>query len=217
MTRKIFYENAYDATCAAKVVAVDGNAVVLDQTVFYGESGGQPGDTGTLNGVKVLGTKVREGDKEILHVVEDASKFSVGGDASGMLDWERRLRIMRTHTAMHLLSQLAETVGGKCQVAGSGMKEAGEGHVDIAAERRIAGESVPQLEAKCNEAIKAGAEVKTFFDGQRKDYRYVQIAGFAALPCGGTHVRDISQIGIVKLRRENVGKGKDRIIVTLSS
>ena len=217
MTRKIFYENAYDSTCTAKVVAVEGNAVVLDQTIFYGESGGQPGDTGTLNGVKVTGTKVRE-DGEILHLVEDPSKFTVGGDAQGMIDWERRFRIMRVHTSLHLVAQVAETVAGKCQCTGSGMKDTGEGHVDLmAAEKRIVGELVPLLEAKCNEVIRKGAEVKTFFDEQRKDYRLVQIDSLPPIPCGGTHVRDVAQIKGIKLKRENVGKGKDRIIVTLSS
>ena len=217
MAEKLFHANAYDTTCNAHVVAVDGNAVVLDKTVFYGESGGQPGDTGTLNSVKVLETTVREGDKELLHIVEDASKFKPGDGVSGMIDWERRLRIMRTHTSLHLIYQVAENIAGKCASTGSGMKDSGEGHVDITAEKRIAGELVQQLEAKCNEAIKAGAEVTTFFDEQKKDYRYVQISGFPQMPCGGTHVKNISEIGEVKLKRENVGKGKDRIIVTLSS
>ncbi len=216
MARKIFYENAYDSTCTAKVVAVEGNAVILDQTVFYGESGGQPGDTGTLNGVKVLGAKVRD-DGEILHIVEDASTFAAGNDVSGLLDWERRLRIMRIHTALHLVGGVAETVAGKCQYAGSGMKDSGEGHLDIMAEKRIVGELVQQLEAKCNEVIRKGAEVKSWFDELKKDYRLVQIDSLAPIPCGGTHVRNISQIGAIKLRRENVGQGKDRIIVTLSS
>lgn len=217
MTGKLFYANAYDMTCSAKVVAVDGNAVVLDKTVFYGESGGQPGDTGTLNGMKVLETKVRETDKELLHIVEDASKFKPGDEVSGMIDWERRLRIMRTHTSLHLIYQVAESIAGKCSSTGSGMKDSGEGHVDITAEKRIAGELVPQLEVKCNEVIKGGAAVTTFFDEEKKGYRYVQISGFEKMPCGGTHVKDISEIGAIKLKRENVGKGKDRIVVTLSS
>ncbi len=217
MARKLFYENAYDATCTAKVVAVDGNAVILDQTVFYGESGGQPGDTGTLNGVKVISTKARE-DGEVLHLVEDPSKFAVGSEVSGSLDWERRLRLMRTHTSLHLVAQVAETIAGKCQCTGSGMKDSGEGHVDLmAAEKRIAGELVPLLEAKCNEVIRKGAEVKAFFDEQRKDYRFIQIDSLPPIPCGGTHVRNVSEIGAIKLKRENVGKGKDRVIVTLSS
>jgi len=217
MARKIFYENAYDATCTAKVAAVEGNAIILDQTIFYGESGGQPGDTGTLGGVKVIGTKMR-GDGEILHLVEDASKFAAGADVSCSIDWERRLKIMRIHTSLHLVAQVAETVAGKCQCTGSGMKDTGEGHVDLmAAEKRIAGELVPLLEAKCNEVIRKGTEVKAFFDEQRKDYRLIQIDSLPPLPCGGTHVRNVSEIGAIKLKRENVGKGKDRIIVTLSS
>lgn len=218
MTRKIFYENAYDATCTAKVVAVEGNAIILDQTVFYGESGGQPGDTGTLNGVKVLDTQVRESDGEILHIVEDPSKFVVGSEVRGLIDWERRLRIMKMHTALHLVSQVAETIGGKCQFAGAGLKDSGEGHADLmAAERRIAGELVQLLEAKSNEVIRKGAEVKTWFDEQQPDRRLVQIDSLAPMPCGGTHVRNVSQIGSIKLKRENIGKGKDRITVTLSS
>lgn len=217
MAEKIFHQNAYDTACNSKVVAVEGNAVILDRTVFYGESGGQPGDTGTLNSVKVIETKVREGDKEILHVVEDASKFKPGDEVSGMIDWERRLRIMRTHTALHLIYQVAEMLFGKCSSTGSGIKGSGEGHVDISAEKRIAGELVQQLEAKCNEAIAKGASVSAFFDEERKDYRYIQILGFEKMPCGGTHVKDILEIGAIKLKRENVGKGKDRIVVTLSS
>jgi Ser-tRNA(Ala) deacylase AlaX len=105
MTRRLFWEDAYAKEFDAKVVAVEGNQVVLDQTAFNPRGGGLVGDIGTLNGVKVLDT-VKIGGDSIAHVLEPGGSWVAGNPVHGVLDWERRHRIMRMHTSAHLLSAI---------------------------------------------------------------------------------------------------------------
>ncbi|RKX48096.1 MAG: alanyl-tRNA editing protein, partial [Thermotogae bacterium] len=122
MTRRLYYEDAYLKEAKAKVVQIKENALLLDQTIFYPTGGGQPHDTGTINGVSVLDVYKDEGG-DIWHVVEDVSPFSIGDEVELKLDWERRHRLMRIHTALHLLDHVLNEILGKgnWQPHGSGM------------------------------------------------------------------------------------------------
>ena len=107
MTESLFADDAYLKSCEAAVTAVDGNTVTLDRTVFYAMSGGQLGDTGRLigaNGAPVEVADTRKGDGgAILHVLADgAAAPAVGSTVTAEVDWERRHRLMRMHTCLHL-------------------------------------------------------------------------------------------------------------------
>ncbi|MDH3849019.1 MAG: alanyl-tRNA editing protein, partial [Gammaproteobacteria bacterium] len=107
MTEELFRKDSYLKECDADVTAVESQAVAVDRTVFYPLGGGQPGDTGSITwpagNARIIDT--RYGDSgEILHVVEEGGPLPpVGETVHLQLDWERRYRHMRMHTAMHLL------------------------------------------------------------------------------------------------------------------
>nr|MDJ0906735.1 alanyl-tRNA editing protein [Woeseiaceae bacterium] len=125
MTDELFREDSYLKHCDATVTDVRGNGVVLDRTVFYPLGGGQPGDTGALSWdgkqVAVIDTRYGE-DGAILHVLDENGPIPDAGTAvRGALDWERRYRHMRMHTAMHLLGSVLQygVTGGNISAAKS--------------------------------------------------------------------------------------------------
>src|SRR5688500_18648288 len=104
MTELLYHTDAYVKAFEATVMAVEGSAVALDRTAFYPGGGGQPNDVGTLTagGQTWNVTKVRKAGAEVWHEVDSPPPF-VGTAVHGTLDWDRRYRLMRTHTALHIL------------------------------------------------------------------------------------------------------------------
>ena len=120
MTEKVFYQDSYQKTHSSEVVEVLDQGVVLAATIFYPLGGGQPGDTGRLqiNGREyhVVDTRFAEDRERIIHFLEEEDLSTIhSGDAVEMeIDWERRHRLMRMHSSMHLLCSLisAQATGG---------------------------------------------------------------------------------------------------------
>lgn len=111
LTEAVFREDAYMSTLAAKVLAVrEDGSIILDRTIFYATSGGQPGDTGEMvrsdgSRIRIVSTVTGQDKSEILHVPEEgASRPEAGEPVTLLIDWPRRLKLMRMHTACHLLS-----------------------------------------------------------------------------------------------------------------
>ncbi|WP_175058871.1 alanyl-tRNA editing protein [Thermococcus sp. 2319x1] len=212
MTRKLYYDDAYLKEARAKIVEIKENALLLDQTIFYPTGGGQPHDTGTINGVRVLDVHKDE-DGNIWHVVEDAGAFSVGDEVELKLDWERRYKLMRIHTALHLLDHVFNEVLGKgnWQLHGSGMSPE-KGRYDVEYPENL-NQYKEKIIGLFNRYVDEGGEVKIWWEGEK---RLTQIRDFEVLPCGGTHVKDIREIGhIKKLKRSSIGKGVQRIEIWL--
>jgi len=205
---ELYYERPYDSEFEAKIVEVADNYVVLDRTLFYPVGGGQPSDTGYISDARV--ERVEKTDK-ILHFLEQRPTFKVGSIIHGQIDRERRLKIMRIHTALHLLTNICDKMLGSIEHVGSGMSDE-KGHIDIYYPPRVKPDLKQKITTAINNAIHKGADVKMWFDGQT---RYVQIGDYDALMCGGTHVKNVDEIGEVRLKRKNVGKGKDRLEVTI--
>ncbi|MDH3546004.1 MAG: alanyl-tRNA editing protein, partial [Gammaproteobacteria bacterium] len=110
MTDELFRDDSYLKECDAAVTGVDAGAVILDRTVFYPMGGGQPGDIGSMSwtggSAAIIDTRYGD-DGSILHIIEDgASPPAIGVDVHVRLDWDRRYRHMRMHTAMHLLGSI---------------------------------------------------------------------------------------------------------------
>ncbi|MFA4661950.1 alanine--tRNA ligase-related protein [Pyrococcus kukulkanii] len=212
MTRKLYYENAYLKEAKAKVLEIRDNALLLDQTIFYPTGGGQPHDRGWINGVEVLDVyKDEEGN--VWHVVKEPEKFKVGDEVELKIDWDYRYKLMRIHSALHLLEHvLNEVLGyGKWELVGSGMS-AEKGRYDIAYPENINKYKEKIIEL-FNKYVDEGGEMKIWWEGET---RYTQIRDFEVIPCGGTHVKDIKEIGhIKKLKRSSIGRGKQRIEIWL--
>ncbi|WP_461866355.1 alanine--tRNA ligase-related protein [Thermococcus sp.] len=212
MTRKLYYENAYLKEADAIVLDIKNNELLLDQTIFYPTGGGQPHDKGWINGVEVLDVyKDEEGN--VWHVVAEPEKFKTGDTVKLKIDWDYRYKIMRIHSAMHLMEHVLNDVLGKgtWELYGSGMSVE-KGRYDI-----VYPENLNKFKEKMielfNKYVDEGGEMKIWWEGET---RYTQIRDFEIIPCGGTHVKDIKEIGHVrKLKRSSIGKGKQRLEIWL--
>jgi misacylated tRNA(Ala) deacylase len=229
MTEEIFRTDAYARSCDATVVAAGPDGIVLDRTVFYPEGGGQPGDTGVLrlaDGREIAITDTRKGDNGVRHLpAHDAALPAPGETVTAEIDWERRHRLMRMHTCMHLLLACidADVTGG--QVGD------GKGRVDfnlpdptidkaaleaalnrlIAEDHPVAPEWITDDEMAARPELVRTMSVKPPTGTGR--VRLVRIGdGVDLQPCGGTHVARTGEIGPVTVGKiENKGRQNRRI------
>lgn len=229
MTELLFRDDAYATEFEAVVTAASPGRVVLDRTLFYPEGGGQPGDTGLLtlpDGRELKITDARKGDEpgSVAHVLEDAApQLEPGLRLLGRIDWQRRHRLMRMHTCLHLLSAVIVA-----PVAGGAVGD-GYGRLDFDLPESPEREEV---QARLNELIHRNAEVsfRWITDAELDAHpelvktmsvqpprgagrvRLVQVEGIDLQPCGGTHVRNIGEIGEVLIAKvEKKGKQNRRV------
>jgi len=217
MTKRLYHEDPYAREFTAKVVEVKPEGVVLDQTCFYAESGGQLGDTGKLNGAQVTDTKFigEEKDSNILHYC-DPSSFSVGQEVKGEIDWDRRYSMMRIHSALHLLYYITkEIIGPETESVSSGVAP-GKGRMDFSCDGKLDAEMKDKVHARFKEIVSEGRDVKSWDDGEKDGYRFCEISGYEKMPCGGTHVKNLSEIGETTMKRESKGRGIVRLTVKLA-
>ena len=230
MTRRLFWEDMYAKEFDAKVVTVSGARVVLDQTVFNPRGGGLVSDVGTLDGKRVLEV-VKEGE-EIFHVLEAQDAVAAGKQVHGVLDWERRYRIMKMHTAAHILSSVVNTETGAL-ITGNQISP-DESRVDFDLESFDRSKMSHYID-KVNEAVARELEVKTFFMRREEALatpgfvklanamppsldvlRIVEIGDVDTQADGGVHVRNTREIGKVQgLRADNKGKSNRRLYFTV--
>jgi len=230
MTRKLFWEDMYAREFDAKVESVDGTRVVLDQTAFNPRGGGLVSDVGTLEGLKVSEV-VKEGEG-IFHVLESPPGFGPGASVHGVLDWDRRFRIMRMHTSAHILSSVVNRETGAL-ITGNQISP-DESRVDFNLEDFDKGKMSYYID-KVNEAIGRGLEVKTFFMKREEALanpgfvklanamppslemlRIVEIGDVDTQADGGVHVKNTVEIGkVVGLKTENKGKNNRRLYFTV--
>lgn len=234
MTRALFLEDSYLKECDATVVSVkDGKYVVLDQTLFYPKGGGQPWDSGTI---------VRGNDEfKVVYVGKFAGEISHEVDHAGLgegekvhciLDWERRYKLMRSHTAAHLFASLLCT-GTGALVTGNQIEE-DKVRFDFNLEK-FDPEIVREYIAKSNELFRRDISVKWYelprdealripgvvkmaeaFPPNIPSLRIVEIVGVDAQADGGTHVKNLKEVGQIELlRTENKGKQNRRVYFAL--
>lgn len=211
MTRKIYWEDPYTKEFDAKVVSIDANRVVLDQTAFYPRGGGQVGDTGYINGTKVLDT-IKENDS-IVHLLESVPKFCINETVHGKIDWDRRHRIMRLHSAAHIVYYFMKDVYPGAEIASSGIVDDKKVREDWLIEP-FDREKLKVVEDMANDFIGKGKEIKTWTDENGR--RHWLVDGLPEMFCAGTHVRNTKEIGKISVKRGGKpGKGKERIEVLL--
>ncbi len=213
--KKLFWDDPYLDSCEAKVTSIEGNRVKLDQTVFYAFSGGQASDFGTIGGVNVV-EAVKAGDKEsiidITYVLEKDPEFKVGDEVEVKIDVERRNKIRNLHSAAHIVWYFVEEKLGKLNSIGSNVS-VDKSRLDYLLETPIS-EHLLEIEEKVNKFIEEDHEVITNVDEEKPDLRW-WVCDDWKMPCGGTHVRSTKEIGRIKLKRKNIGAGKERIEITL--
>jgi len=234
VTGKLFLEDAEAREATARVVAHTEGGVLLDRTIFYGRSGGQPGDTGLLRWAggeaRVAEALKHEGDG-VLHPIEGQAP-PLGAEVSLLLDWERRHRHMRMHTALHLLCSLVPGIHATGNQIGAdksrldfdlpepppkewwGERLAGL----VAADHPVTTGAITEAELDANPGLVRTLSVQPPRGAGR--IRLVRIgAGDPPVdlqPCGGTHVRSTGEIGRVTVTKlESKGRQNRRIHIVL--
>ncbi len=225
MTQALYHTDAYLKQFDAQVVAVDGSAVALDRTAFYPGGGGQPNDVGTLQAAGQAWTvaRVRKAADATWHEV-DGVPPAVGTTVSGMLDWDRRYKLMRTHTAMHILCGVIFR-DYSASVTGGNMEPL-RGRMDFEFETMRA-EFVREIEAKINVEVAAARPVKVeilprdqafqipdlirtkinLLPAGILEVRTVEIEGLDLQADGGTHVANTREVGRLRIA-DYKSKGK---------
>jgi misacylated tRNA(Ala) deacylase len=234
-TALLFRDDAYLRTTTAQVVAVSERGIELDRTIFYPLGGGQAGDSGTLQRasgerVPIADTRKGDGPERVLHIpAAGAAALEVGEALTLEIDWPRRYRLMRLHTALHLMSCVitAPVTGGNI------VPEKARLDFDI----ELSQLNAERIERETNALIAAGAATETVWitdaelDAQPElvktmsvqpprgagRVRLLRIPGIDLQPCGGTHVANIAEIGgirVLKIRSE--GKHNKRVEIALT-
>jgi misacylated tRNA(Ala) deacylase len=239
VTERLCSTDAYLTTCEATVTAVTDDGVILDRTVFYARGGGQPGDTGVLRWdggeARVVDTVSSRETGDVLHVVEpDAPRAEIGQAVTGEIDWERRHRLMRTHTALHALSGVIFTAYG-AKVTGGNMDDDGSARMDfeldalsqelgreveealnarLAEDHPVTVRFVPRVEALADPDL---VRTKVNLIPESVDpIRVIDIEGTDKQADGGTHVRSTGEVGTVRVvKTESKGKANKRMRILL--
>lgn len=234
MTEEIFRDDAYIKSCEAKVTAIDEGGIRLDRTVFYPEGGGQPGDTGRLRtadgrALRVTDTRKHGESGEPVHILEEGAPApAVGETVTAEIDWDRRFRHMRTHTAMHLLCSLIEG-----EVTGGNLNDQ-KGRLDfnlpdtsldkdrltddlnrlVQADHPVKARWVSAEELAGNPDLVRTMSVSPPTSGGR--VRLLDIEGVDLQACGGTHVARTGEIGRLRIGKiENKGRQNRRVNIHL--
>lgn len=235
MTQQLYLEDSYLKTCTASVAAVQGNVITLDKTIFYPTGGGQACDTGTLlaNGTLYKVVSVQKVSGAIYHQV-DREGLDVGDQVTCTLNWDRRHRLMRSHTAAHLLAGLMSKQLG-AQITGNQL-EPEKSRMDFSLETYNP-EAFSNIFREANKLIKQNIPVQvstltkeqalqdtTLFKLANKAYiehlqdvRVVDIVGVDRQADGGTHVKSLGEIGLLVMGKlDNKGKNNRRIYFSVS-
>jgi alanyl-tRNA synthetase len=214
MTEKIYYQDPYLKEIIAKITRISGNKIYLDKTIFYPRSGGEPSDRGFIENYHVIDTQ-KEGN-EIVHILEIQPDLKVGQEVKCKIDWNRRYKLMKMHSAAHLLFNVCQIVlNPGIKVVGSNIDE-DKSRIDLLYEPMITPGTKQKLEDKCNELISKKLSVKCWWDEVKTDFRWTQIDDLSKLPCGGLHVNNIVEIGTLKIiKRESKGSGKQRLEINV--
>jgi len=235
MTELVFRAEPYTKSCEAKVVSADERGIRLDRTVFYAESGGQMGDTGVLRladgrSIQIANTVKGNGQDDVVHVPAPGSELpTAGATVNAEIDWDRRHRLMRMHTCLHLLSSIikGDVTGGQVS-DGKGrldfnLPDTALDKVHITAElNRLVRENHPvQPRWITDEELMAKPElvrtmsVKPPMGSGR--VRLLEIEGVDLQPCGGTHVARTGEIGAVEVTKiENKGRQNRRVNIAFA-
>ena len=230
ITSEIFRDDPYKKECEAKILDFGDNWIILDQTVFYAEGGGQLGDTGLIKAgqqeIQIENT-IKENNL-IKHIFNSKFEFEIGDNVTCLIDWDRRYNLMKMHTSLHLLCSLVNA-----KVTGGSVGE-GKGRLDFNLDFKPNKE---ELKDNLNDLIQGNHDITiSWISAQELDKNPNLVKTMSVLPprtngsirmvrigdnidyqpCGGTHVKNTSEIGLVEINKvENKGKLNKRVAISL--
>jgi alanyl-tRNA synthetase len=224
-TERLYRTESYVRELTATVLeakAVDGNLeLILDRTIFYPTAGGQTNDLGMLEGRKVLDVRGLKSETTVVHVLEGETPLEVGSKVYGTIDWARRFDLMQQHTGEHILGQAFYRL--EAHVIAVNMERE---VCTLDLEQTITEDMALEAERSSNQAIWAGHEIRCYevHDSEISSVplrrtpkvsgmiRVVQIGDYDFSACGGTHLKNSSEVGMVKiLKLERVKGGATRV------
>lgn len=226
-TRKLYQADPNRRECEARVLLCDEDYVVLDRSVFYGESGGQAADHGMIGGIRVVDVQHRGGvalplsgqhaapqvNTVLFHTLAQPAPFRPGDCLAMEIDWSRRYALMRQHSACHFMYHAVQTVlsrAGFCEVATKGCSITPDrNRMDFAA--NIHADQVAEAEAEANALIALGLPIRMESQTVSDDVYYWRYGDDVVIPCGGTHVGSATELGPLRLKRSKKGAGLTRV------
>ena len=236
MTELLFRDDGYLRSCAAQVVGADARGIRLDRTLFYPTGGGQPGDSGVLRLLSGEAIAIVDADKgdtldEVVHVpAAGAALPEPGIKLIAEIDWERRHRLMRMHTCLHLLCSIVPgaVTGGQVSdgrgrldfdVPGSSLDKEGLAarlNALIAEAHPVGPRWITDDELAAQPELIRTMSVKPPTGVGR--VRLMEVPGVDLQPCGGTHVRNTAEIGPIAVTKiENKGRQNRRVIIAFAA
>lgn len=233
MTELIYMNNCYAKEFDATVIKADGKFIVLDKTAFYPQGGGQPADTGKLIKDEQEYTVVfaKKKGPDVSHEV-DKEGLKEGDTVHGIIDWDRRHKLMRMHTAAHILSEIFHKETGAL-ITGNQLNLE-KSRIDFNLEH-FDREKIGEYVAKANEIVQKNLPIKIYTLPREEalkipsvtklanvlppavqELRIVEIEGFDKQADGGTHVKSTKEVGEIEVvNAENKGKNNRRVYFTL--
>ncbi len=235
MTDVLAQSDAYLKEFDGTVTAINGDSVAFDRTGFYPRGGGQPGDTGTLvaDGQEYRVVDVKKQGGEVWHKLDRAPAFGVGAAVHGRVDWDRRYKLMRTHTALHILCGVMFRDFG-VSVTGGDMEPLAA-RMDFELERMSA-TFAQEMEQKVNAEVAAARDIRVkvlpreeafqipdlirtkinLLPPDIQQVRTVEIVGLDLQADGGTHVANTREVGHIKVvGHESKGKINKRLRIAI--
>ena len=212
MTQKVFWSDPYRTELSTTVTTVSGSNITLSETIFFAFSGGQESDSGAIAGHAVVLAQ-RQG-LELVYTLAENHGLVTGQSVIVQIDWVRRYQLMRLHFAAELALELFYKNLGAVNKVGAHIAQ-DKARIDFEWPESIS-PLLPMIESRANSIIAANVEIKTAFDDEPNERRYWEVSGFSRVPCGGTHVRRTGEIGPIKLKRNNKGRGNERVEIYLA-
>lgn len=225
MQKKLFYVNPYCKEFTSQVVSCEqgkqGYEVILEETAFYPEGGGQPADMGWLNEMRVIDVRERTG--EVIHICD--KPIAVGESVVGKLDWDRRFRHMQQHTGEHIFSGLIHKHFGYNNIG----FHMGKDFITIDFDGLLNDEEMQMIETEANRSVFENREVHCGYPSKEEldildyrskkalqgDIRIVEVPDADICACCGTHVNRTGEIGIIKVTGNEKYKGGSRIFLQI--
>ncbi len=231
---KIFEENAYEKEIITKIIKIDkeNKTIELQDTIFYGQSGGQPGDIGEIiaDGQKIDVKNTIKSANSIINILEKIEGLNINQEIKAKIDWNSRYKHMRMHSALHLMCAAIPflgVTGGQIGYERSRLdfndpekkinKEELEDKINIlmSEDHKIIHEFIDnKIIENQPELVRTMSVKPPKIDGK---LRFVKIGNIDFQPCGGTHVKSTKEIGAIKIGKiENKGKMNRRVNILLS-
>jgi Ser-tRNA(Ala) deacylase AlaX len=212
MTKKVFWKNPYLTELETTVTSVKDADITVDQTIFYAQSGGQESDSGSSNDYRVM--QARKEGREIIYTLESGHSLRTGDRVKMVIDWERRYQLMRLHFAAEVILELTYQKLKGIEKVGAHIAQ-DKARIDFKWDENIS-KIFPDLEREALNIIESDQEIKSAFSDEGAEKRYWKIEGFSQVPCGGTHLKRTGEIGKITLKRNNIGRGKERIEICIN-